>query len=148
VVGGDAAARARAERHGIFHLDRPVDHAVLLCHVTMAIAEGRPARRSPRKCIAPFESLVEGAPAYIIDVSNEGLRLALSRRRLAPLPHFTVRIPLIGATLPVRRVWVGAPAAESSETAWCGVELYQPSARAEKSWRTFVSTVTGGTSIS
>jgi len=143
VVGGDAATRARAERHGMFHLDRPVDHAVLLCHVTMAIAEGRPPRRSPRKCIPPFESLVEGAPAYIVDVSNEGLRLALSRRRLAPAPQFTVRIPLIGATLTVRRVWVSAAAADKNDTAWCGVELYGSSPRAEQSWRTFVSTVSG-----
>jgi len=144
VVGGNASARARAERQGISHLERPVDPAVLLCHVTMAIAEGRPPRRSPRKCITPFESVVEGAPAYILDVSNEGLRLALSRRRLAPAPQFTIRIPLIGTTLTVRRVWVGSAAsAARSETALCGVELYGSSGRAEQSWRTFVSTVSG-----
>jgi len=148
VVGGNATARARAERNGISHVERPVDPAVLLCHVTMAIAEGRPPRRSPRKCITPFQSVVEGAPAYIIDVSNEGLRLALSRRRLAPAPQFTVRIPLIGTTLTVRRVWVGsAGAAENSDTAVCGVELFRSGSRAEQSWRTFVSTVSGRMTI-
>ena len=144
VVGGNASTRARAERHGMFHVERPVDPALLLCHVTMAIAEGRPPRRSPRKCITPFQSVVEGAPAYILDVSNEGLRLALSRRRLAPAPQFTVRIPLIGTTLTVRRVWVGSgAAADNSDTALCGVELYGSTSRVEQSWRTFVSTVSG-----
>ena len=109
----------------------------------MAIAEGRPPRRSVRKCISPFEALVEGAQAYIIDISNEGLRLALPRGRCAPPPHFTFRIPLIGAALTVRRVWMSAAPAEYSEAAWCGVELYQPNPRAAQSWRTFVSTVSG-----
>ena len=143
VVGGDAAARTRAERHGIFHLGRPVDQALLLCHVAMAIAEGRPPRRSPRKCIPPFEAIVEGTQAYIIDVSNEGLRLTLPRGRSAPPPHFAFRIPLIGVALSVRRVWMNAAPDEYSGAAWCGVELYQANQRAEQSWRTFVSTVSG-----
>ncbi len=143
VVGGDAGARARAERNGTFHVGRPVDQTLLLCHVAMAIAEGRPPRRSVRKCIAPFEAVVEGTQAFIIDISNEGLRLALPRRRCAPPPHFTFRIPLIGAALTVRRVWMTAAPAEYSEASWCGVELYQPNPRAAQSWRTFVSTVSG-----
>jgi hypothetical protein len=140
VMGGDAAARARAERNGMFHLERPVDQALLLCHVAMAIAEGRPQRRSPRRPIPPFEAIVEGTQAYIIDVSNEGLRLRLPRGRSAPPPHFAFRVPLIGITLAVRRVWVSAAPADG---AWCGAELHQPAARMEKSWRTFVSTVSG-----
>jgi hypothetical protein len=145
VVGGAAAAQARAERQGIFHLDRPVDHTLLLCHVAMAIAEGRPPRRSPRKCITPFEAVVDGAKAYIIDVSNEGLRLALPRGRCAPPPHFAIRVPLIGVTLTVRRVWMSAAPAGSSDAAWCGAEIHQPPPRAEQSWRMFVSTVSGPT---
>jgi hypothetical protein len=143
VLGGDAAARARAERSGTFHLGRPVDQALLLCHVAMAIAEGRPQRRSERTRITPFEAMVEGTPALIIDISKEGLRLALPRRRSAPPPHFAFRIPLIGVGLTVRRVWVSAAPVQDSDGAWCGVELYQPSSRAEQSWRTFVSTVSG-----
>jgi CheY-like chemotaxis protein len=143
VVGGDAGTRARAERNGTFHVGRPVDQTVLLCHVAMAIAEGRPARRSERKRITPFEAVVEGRHAYIIDISNEGLRLALPRQRCAPPPQFAFRIPLIGVALTVRRVWMSAAPVEQSDGAWCGVELYQPSSRAEQSWRTFVSTVSG-----
>jgi hypothetical protein len=140
VVGGEAGVRTRAERNNDFHVDRPVDQTLLLCHVAMAIAEGRPARRSPRTRISPFEAVVEGASAYIIDVSNEGLRLALPRGRSAPPPQFVFRIPLIGVGLTVRRVWVSASPAKG---ACCGVELYQTTQRAEQTWRTFVSTVSG-----
>jgi hypothetical protein len=143
VVGGDVAARTRAERQSIVHIDRPVDQTLLLCHVAMAIAEGRPPRRSPRKCIPPFEAVVEGRPAYIIDVSNEGLRLTFPRGRCTPPPHFAFRVPLIGVTLTVRRVWTSAAPPERADGTWCGVELYQPNLRAEQSWRTFVSTVSG-----
>ena len=138
VVGGDAGVRSRAERNSVFHVERPVDHALLLCHVAMAVAEGRPVRRSPRTRISPFEAVVEGSSAYIVDVSNEGLRLALPRGRCAPPPRFVFRVPLIGVALTVRRVWTSASPADG---AWCGVELFQATARAEQSWRTFVSTV-------
>jgi hypothetical protein len=147
VVGGAAAAQARAQRQRVFHVDRPVDHDLLLCHVAMAIAEGRPTRRSPRKCIAPFEAVVEGANAYIIDVSNEGLRLALPRGRSAPPPYFAIRVPLIGVTLTVRRVWTSAAPVDSAAAAWCGAELHQPPPRAEHSWRLFVSAVSGPAAV-
>jgi hypothetical protein len=143
VVLGDAATRARAERNGTFHVGRPVDQTLLLCHVAMAIAEGRPARRSERKCIQPFEALVDGTPAYVIDVSNEGLRLELPRGRCAPPPHFAVRVPLVGVALTVRRVWMTTAPAEYSAVAWCGAELYHAHPRAEQNWRRFVSTVSG-----
>jgi len=143
VVLGDAATCARAERNGMFHVTRPVDQALLLCHVTMAIAEGRPARRSDRTPISPFEALVEGAEAHVVDVSNEGLRLKVPRGRSVPPPRFAFRIPLVGVALTVRRVWMStAPAAQTGD-AWCGVELYQAHPRAEQKWRAFVSTVSG-----
>jgi CheY-like chemotaxis protein len=141
VVIGDAAARA--ERHGAFHLARPVDQTLLLCHVAMAIAEGRPARRSERKCIAPFDALVEGTRAYVVDVSTEGLRLKLPRGRSAPPPHFAVRIPLVGVGVTVRRVWMTNSPADPTGGVWCGVELYQVHPTFERSWRAFVSTVSG-----
>jgi hypothetical protein len=142
IVGGDDGTRARAERNGTFHIGRPVDQTLLLCRVLMAIAEGRPVRRSERKRITPFEAVVERSEAYIIDISNEGLRMVLPRR-CAPPPHFAFRIPLIGVALTVRRVWMSAAPVEQWDGAWCGLELYQPNPRAAQSWRTFVSTVAG-----
>jgi hypothetical protein len=138
-IGGADAARV-ADRFGAYHLERPVDHALLLCIVTMAILEGRPARRSPRKHIPRFDAIVDGTAGFVIDVSNEGLRFEIPRR-FAPSPQFGVRIPLVGIALTVRRVWVAAPSAEHTGGAWCGVELFGPHPRAQENWRTFVSTV-------
>jgi hypothetical protein len=143
VVLGDSRTAGRAERNRMFHVDRPVDPTLLLCHVAMAIAEGRPARRSDRKQISPFEALAGGAEAFVIDVSNEGLRLKLPRGRCAPPPRFTIRIPLVGVALTVRRVWMSTAPAEFSDASWCGVELCPAHPRAEQNWRAFVSTVSG-----
>lgn len=130
-----------AEPRDIVCLRRPLDQAMLLCHVAMAVVEGRPARRSIRKRVAPFEVVVEGFPAYLIDVSNEGLRLELPRgRRTAPAPSFTVRVPMLGIALAVQRAWMSsAPGADG--IAWCGGTLHQPHPRAERNWRAFVDAV-------
>lgn len=139
VVGGPGTATA-ADRCGAFHLARPLDRALALCVVTMAILEGRPARRSERKHIPRFDAVVDGAPGFVIDVSNEGLRVEIPRR-FAPSPQFGLRIPLVGIALTVRRVWVSAPALAHAAGGWCGVELFEPHPRAEENWRAFVSTV-------
>ncbi len=139
VVGGHDAALL-ADRCGAYHLERPVDQALLLCIVTMAILDGRPARRSPRKRIPRFDAIVDGTEGFVIDVSNEGLRFEFPRR-FAPAPQFGIRIPLVGIALTVRRVWVAAPATEQGAGSCCGVELYEAHPRAEENWRAFVSTV-------
>lgn len=138
VVLGGSEAGAAAERIGTFHVGRPVDQTLLLCNVAMAIVEGRPTRRSMRKRIAPIDALVDGAEAYVIDVSNDGLRLEIPRRRTAPPPHFTVRLPLVGIALSVRRVWMATAPTEYADLAWCGVELFQAHPRAVQQWRAFV----------
>lgn len=119
-------------------LNRPVDQAMLLCHVAMAIAEGRPPRRSARKRVVPFEAIAAGMPAQLIDVSNEGLRLELpNRRRSALPPSFTMRVPLLGITLTVQRVWMNS-APGTDGLAWCGGALHQIPPQAEQKWRAFV----------
>ena len=140
VLGGDET-RAQAEGCGVFHVDRPVDQTLLLCHVAMAIVEGRPARRSPRKRIVPFDAVVEGVGGYVIDVSHVGLRLELPRGRITPPPQFTVRVPLLDVTLTVRRVWMATAPTEYADVSWCGVELFETHPRAEELWRSFVSSV-------
>lgn len=135
VLGGPDSA---AERAGTFHLGRPVDQTLFLCHVAMAIVEGRPPRRSLRKRIAPIDALVDSGEVYLIDVSNDGLRFELPRGRTAPPPQFTVRVPLLGIALPVRRAWIATAPSEHVAIAWCGVELFQPPPRAVQNWRSFV----------
>jgi hypothetical protein len=138
IVVGDSPMPVCGEA---FHLARPVDEAMLLCHVTMAVVEARPVRRSPRKALARFDAIVEGMPAYLVDVSKDGLRLELPRGRTAALPpEFTVQVPLVGVAVTVRRVWMSSvPGAEGA--AWCGATLHQPTSRTEHYWHAFVDTV-------
>ena len=137
VIGGTD----RVDRAGTFRIGRPVDQTLFLCHVAMAIVEGRPARRSVRKRISHFDGLVEGTEVFVIDVSNDGMRLEIPRRRLAPPPQFTIRIPLVGIALPVRRVWMSGSSPESADVSWCGVELVTAPARAIQNWRAFVDAI-------
>ena len=135
VLGGGEGA---AERNGTFHLGRPVDQTLFLCHVAMAIVEGRPPRRSVRKRIAPIDARVEGSEVYLIDVSNEGMRFEVPRGRVAPPPQFTLRVPLLGLALNVRRAWVSSAPSDHAAVAWCGAELFQANPRAAQNWRNFV----------
>jgi hypothetical protein len=138
VVLGGKEVSASADRLGMFHVGRPIDHTILLCHVAMAIVEGRPPRRSVRKRIAPLEARVEGVDVYLIDVSNEGMRFEIPRRKIAPPPQFALRIPLLGVAIAVRRAWMATAPTEYADAAWCGGELLQPNARALQNWRAFV----------
>lgn len=138
VLGG---VDAGAGRRGSLHVGRPVDQALLLCHVAMAIAEGRPTRRSERKRIEPFEAVVEGVDGSLIDISDAGLRLELPRGRVTPPPYFTVRVPLFGIAIGVRRVWMAAAPSAHADVSWCGCELFQTPSRAEQKWRALVSTL-------
>jgi hypothetical protein len=143
VVVGDPnpAAEAAAERHGAYYLRRPVDRETLLCTAAMALVDSRPVRRSPRKPVARFEALAEGHPCSLIDVSNEGMRLAIPRgSRSALPPFFTVRVPLVGLTLLVQRIWLAAPSPDAAFT-WCGGALAQNGAREDRSWRRFVDLI-------
>ena len=126
-------------RHtGAFHLGRPVDQTLFLCHVAMAIVEGRPPRRSVRKRIAPIDAVVAGSEVYLIDVSNEGMRFEVPRGRVAPPPQFTIRVPLLGVALTVRRAWMSAAPTELAAISWCGAEIFEAHPRATQNWRSFI----------
>ncbi len=145
VVVGDPnpVAEAAAERHGAYYVRRPVDPETLLCTAAMALMDSRPVRRSPRKPVARFEALAEGHPCSLIDVSNEGMRLGIPRGgRSALPPYFTVRVPLVGLTLVVQRIWLGAPASNAAIT-WCGGALAQNGVREDRNWRRFVDLIPG-----
>jgi AmiR/NasT family two-component response regulator len=139
VIGDpDPAAEAQALGRGAMFLARPVDQALLVCTVSMAIMESRPVRRSERKR-ARVEAYVEGVASQIIDVSKEGLRIEIPRMRKAPPPpFFNVRIPLIGVALMVRRMWTCRPPEPGRDAAWYGGELAQNSRRVELAWLSLV----------
>ena len=145
VIGeSDPAAQAHAERHRAMYLSRPVERTSLVCTISMAIMEGRPARRSPRKTISRFDALVNGAPSYIVDVSNEGLRLEIpqDRRSSALPPYFSVWIAMIGVALKAQRIWANAvPGSGRTGMVSCGATLSKNQSGAEQAWCAFVDTV-------
>ena len=116
---------------------------MLTCTVSMALLNERPARCSERKPVNRFEALANGMPSYIIDVSNEGLRLEMPRdRRTVPPPCFNVRLPLIGGAVTVRRKWARACSEQGrTDVTLCGGAISQDQPNAERAWRVFVDTV-------
>jgi len=143
VIVGDALAAGRCEHASwAMYLPRPIDHALLVCTVSMAILDGRPMRQSVRKAVNRFEAIVNGVPAHIIDISNEGVRLEMPRDKCAvPPPYFTVRVPIIGVGVTVQRMWARPWPGGKPEVTWCGGALSANSPRAAGGWRSFVDTV-------
>lgn len=133
-------ARALAERHHTTYVERPIEHASLVCMVSMLIMENRPVRRSPRKGVPRLEAIVDGVRGRLLDVSNEGLRLEIPRAgRSAAPPYFNVRVPMVGVTLTIQRVWTTV-ASDPSRGAlgFCGGALAATPQRAGEIWRAFV----------
>ncbi len=149
IVIGDATAAAPCEAMGaqVMFLQRPVERVMLVCAVSEAVQDGRPVRRSARKLVSPFSAMANGVPSRVIDVSNEGLRLAMPPdRRWVPPPYFNVRIPLIGGAVTVQRMWTRPwPGTGRAEATWCGVALMQNGPLAEQAWRGLVNTIPAGT---
>jgi hypothetical protein len=116
-------------------IERPVTKETFLLSVALALAEGRPARRSPRKLVPRLMSSIDGVSSKIVDVSAEGVRLEVSGASPSALPpYFTLRIPGFGVAAKVKRVWIAMPAQGSL---WCGGIIERQPASV-KSWNTFV----------
>jgi hypothetical protein len=142
VIGDlDVADQTRAQGGPrVMYIARPVNRAALVCLVSMAMFDGRPGRRSPRKTIKPLNATVNGAPSHIVDVSFEGLRLQLPRDgRPSVPPLFRVVVPMTGLTLTVKRAWTLAAPGVRPGPLQCGGSIEDP--RAEKAWRLLVDTL-------
>ncbi len=145
VVIGDTEECTSAIGRNMY-LSRPVEPAMLACTVSMAMVEGRPVRRSERKSVNRFDAIVNGVPSNIVDLSREGVCLEMPRdRRTVPPPYFNVRIPLIGLTVTVQRMWAKPRLSNGrTETTFCGGALAQNQAKVEQAWKAFVDNVPGG----
>lgn len=119
-----------------FHV-RPLDERALMLAVGLAQAEGRSLRRSERRVVPRLASTVEGEPAVLIDVSNEGLRLEVTTpsgaRRLAP--QFVVHVPVLRMGVPVQRVWVKSAPTGPTRTVQCGASLLATDERTIMAWK-------------
>ena len=151
VVGDqDVALESQAVARGAIYLSRPLERTSVTCTIAMAIMETRPTRRSVRKTVNRFDVTVEGIPSHIVDVSREGLRLEVPRTRKAapPPPHFAVKVPMLGVTLAVRRMWTCSVPQPGRDAAWYGGELSGNSRAVEQAWHVLVDAIpSSGTSV-
>ena len=117
-------------------IDRPVTRDTFLLQIELALAEGRPARRSPRKLVPNLLSSIDGVSSNLVDISREGVRLEIKGASSASLPpFFTLRIPGFGIAAKVKRVWVANPAKGSM---WCGGVVERQSGNGAVAWTRFL----------
>ncbi len=143
ILIGNAAEepKGHAANGQAMFLTRPLDQATLMCFVLMAILDHRPERRSIRKPVSHVDAYVNGLPVRIVDVSNEGLCLVTPPDRSSLLPpSFNVRVPLVGVSVAVQRVW-GRRSKPGGSTTWYGGALTQNPPATEQGWRSFVDTI-------
>jgi len=126
-------------------IDRPVTRDTFLLSIALALAEGRPARRSPRKMVPRLSSLIDGVSSRIVDLSLEGVRLEIPGGSPAVLPpYFTLRVPSFGVAAKVKRVWVAMPAQGSM---WCGGIVERQADKHAVAWNKFVLNAPGSGEI-
>ena len=127
------------------HVGRPLDRAIFLCTVSMAILQSRPTRRSERRIANRLEAIANGVPSHIIDASHHGVQLQIPGTALSALPpHFSVRLPLMGVSVAVERVWARATTGRAVPGISCGAVLAANRPATEQRWRGFVDTLPVG----
>ena len=122
-------------------INRPVTRENFTMSLALALAEGRPARRSPRQLVPQLTSTVDGVTSKLIDVSMEGVRLEINGASPSILPpYFTLRVPGFGVTTKVKRVWVATP---KRGTTLCG-GIIDKKASTSPAWANFLSNAPSG----
>ena len=118
-------------------MDRPVTRDTFLLSLALGLAEGRPARRSPRKLVPKLLSSIDGVTSKVVDVSAEGVRLEINGATPSTLPpYFTLKVPGFGIAAKVKRVWVATPAQGS---VWCGGVVEKQNEKSTALWSKFIS---------
>lgn len=139
VLVGEPGTAPEAVPRDATWIDRPATSDSFLLSVALALAEGRPARRYPRKYVGPLSSSIDGVSSRVLDVSLEGIRLEVPGGQGSSLPpYFTLRVPKFGVVTRVKRVWVVSP---GSAGLWCGGTLDRNAPSAVTAWRMFVESV-------
>lgn len=140
----DDPAKAALVRKGVTFHTRPLSEPALLLAVSLAQAESRTARRSERKMVPRLATTIEGTPAVLLDVSNEGLRLEVDAGGGARLsPQFVVQVPMLKMSVPVQRVWVKSASAGSGRKVQCGATLLASDERTLLAWQRLADPAAG-----
>lgn len=135
VLVGAAGTAPEAVPRDATWVERPVTRTTFLLSVALALAEGRPARCSPRRGVPKLSSTVDGVAARVMDISAEGVRLEVAAPPTVTLPpYFTLQVPGFGVVAKVKRVWVAMPAGSM----WCGGIIDHSLPRATATWNHFV----------
>lgn len=135
----DLVLEREAERERAVYLSPPFDQGTFLRTVN-ALVESHRSRRSPRRRVS-LDASVDGVVASVIDLSYEGVCIALhNAESLALPPFFTLRVPAYDIACRVQRVWTGRPASARG-TLLCGAELPAAETPSAASWRALVDTV-------
>jgi hypothetical protein len=143
---GDPVEATLAKR-GVSVYTRPLDRDTFLLAASLAIAEGRPARRSLRRLVPRLPSRIDGAPAFLLDLSTEGLRVEVARDAGAKLgPLFQLQVPIFNVGVNVRRVWVRSETEEGQPRVQCGASLIESDSRALEAWRRMLDNAPGASS--
>jgi hypothetical protein len=136
VIIGQIASCPPELRHFASWLDRPVSSNELVLGLALALAEGRPARRSVRRNVLHLPATVDGLRSEVLDVSNEGVRLKVQHSSSSTLPpYFTLRVDMYGVATVVHRAWTMQP---SARTVLCGGTIHRLLPRS-KEWTHLVS---------
>lgn len=140
---GDPNEKALARRGITFHV-RPLTEAALVLAATLAQAESRTLRRSERTNVPRLATTIEGAPAVLLDVSSEGLRLEVDASGGSKLsPQFVVHVPLLKMGVPVQRVWVKAVPTGATRKVQCGATLLACDERTLMAWQRLADPAVG-----
>jgi CheY-like chemotaxis protein len=139
----DPDLESEATSRGMAFIVDPLGNPKFLERVASALGEHRPphamVRQWPRKRVAPIPARVDTAPAQLIDVSYEGLRLELDDPGDTTATVFDVALPDAGVNLTTKRVW-RSRASDTEEYSW-GMTIVDVNPVLAERWRQFVDSI-------
>ena len=96
MILGDASRLPKAVRGDLSVINRPLTREGLLLSVGLALAEGRPARRFPRRDVEPIPAVAHGMAVTVREASVGGVGLEVTGPRQAVLPpYFELRVACV-----------------------------------------------------
>jgi len=140
----DPDLEREATSRGMAFIVNPLGNPTFLELVAAVLGERRPphamVRQWPRKrVVAPVPARVDTAPAQLIDVSYEGLRLELEDPGETTATVFDVALPDAGVNLTTKRVWRSR--ASDTEEYWWGMTIVDVNPALAERWRQFVDSI-------
>ncbi len=143
----DRVLEREAERERAVYLTSPLIEPAFINAVNALLGANSPMRRCRRKRVL-VDATVDGVLGSIVDLSYDGLCLALPNADQVALPaFFTLCVPAFGVACRVKRVWTVRPP-NPRGTLLCGAVLPAPETNGSTSWRSFVDTLPSVESVS